>query len=108
MLPKKNRFSFKNRLPRQILNFPSFSVRYEKNDEGLKVGVVVSRKVDKRAVVRNRIKRVILETVRKNLETDKNLNLVFYVKKQAAENSNLEKEVKDATQEIASSLRSSQ
>lgn len=100
MFAKKNRFSFKKNLPRHVLNLPSFSVRYEKNDEGLKVAVVVSKKVDKRAVVRNRIKRVILETVRKNLETNINLNLVFYVKKQAVESSNLMTEVRDSLEKI--------
>jgi ribonuclease P protein component len=96
MFAKKNRFSFKNRLPRQSSNFPSFSVRYDKNDEGLKVAVVVSKKVDKRAVVRNRIKRVILEAIRKEIETSTPMSLIFYAKKQAAESSNLAEEVKKA------------
>ena len=108
MFAKKNRFSFKNKLPKQILHSQSFTVRYEKNEEGLKVAVVVSKKVDKRAVIRNKIKRIILEAVRKTLGTDTGLTLVFYAKKPAASSENLEKEVKDATQEIASSLRSSQ
>jgi ribonuclease P protein component len=47
-----------------------------------KFGLIVSRKVDKRAVVRNRIRRVILECVRQ--EEDKIKNgywVVFLVKK---------------------------
>ncbi len=93
MLAKQNRFRFKSKLPRQILNSQSFSIKYDKNEEGLKVGVVVSKKVDKRAVVRNRIKRVILEAVRLNLSKDLGLTLVFYTKKEAAENENLAEEV---------------
>lgn len=100
MFSKKNRYSFKNRLPRQILNFPSFTVRYEKNEEGLKVAVVVSKKVDKRAVIRNKIKRIILEAVRKTLGTDTGLTLVFYAKKPAASSENLEKEVADVINKL--------
>lgn len=100
MLAKQNRFSFKNKLPKQILNSQSFSVRYDQNDEGLKVAVVVSKKVDKRAVVRNRIKRVILESVRKKLDMNTNLNIVFYAKKQSAENSSLGKEVQDTINKV--------
>ena len=95
MLAKKNRFSFKNRLPKQILNSQSFNLRYDKNDEGLKVAVVVSKKIDKRAVVRNKIKRQILEAVVKNINLDKGLTLIFYAKKQTT-SSNLENEVIDA------------
>lgn len=93
MLPKANRFQFKSSLPRQSLNSQSFSIKYDKNEEGLKVGVVVSKKVDKRAVVRNRIKRVILESVRLSLPKDSGLTLVFYAKKDAAGNENLAEEV---------------
>ena len=42
---------------------------YGKNERGFtRVGVVVSRKVDKRAVVRNRIRRRIYEAIRLNFE----------------------------------------
>lgn len=93
MLPKKNRFSFKSKLPKQIINSPSFNVRHDENGEELKVAVVVSKKVDKRAVVRNKIKRQILEIVN-SINLGKPLSLVFYVKAQALSSKDLEKEIK--------------
>lgn len=101
MFSKKNRFSFKDRLPKQILNFPSFTIRYEKTDgEALKVAVVVSKKVDKRAVVRNRIKRIILETVRKKMELSNPLNVIFYVKAGALNSESLEKDLADVANQL--------
>ncbi len=102
MLPRPNRFSFRSKLPKNTLNSQSFSIRYDKNEGGLKVGVVVSKKVDKRAVVRNRIKRVILETVRLNVKKEEGLTLVFYAKSEAAGNEKLAEEVKNKLLEIVS------
>jgi ribonuclease P protein component len=93
MLPKKNRFQFRERLPKQTLNSQSFSIRYDKNEKELKVAVVVSKKVDKRAVIRNRIKRVIIEAVRLNLPKESNLTIIFYAKKEAVANEKLAEEV---------------
>ncbi len=93
MFSRKNRFSFKKKLPKNIFNSQSFTLRYDKNDEGLKVGVVVSKKVDKRAVVRNKIKRKILVVVASLIKVNEPFNLVFYVKKYAVENLNIEKEI---------------
>lgn len=100
MFAKQFRFSFKNKLPKNTLNSQSFSVRYEKNEEGLRVAVVVSKKVDKRAVIRNKIKRKILAAVRKEIETSAPINLVFYAKQGAASVENLENEVQDAIKKI--------
>ncbi|MFA6518204.1 MAG: ribonuclease P protein component [Candidatus Shapirobacteria bacterium] len=38
----------------------------EKDEGGMRVGVVVSKKVDKRAVERNRLRRLVAEVFRKN------------------------------------------
>ena len=100
MLPKANRFTFKTRIPKQILNSKVFSLRYDKNEEGLKVGVVVSKKVDRSAVVRNTIKRKILAAVAKNLDKSTGLTLVFYARKQI-EGSDLAQEVADAIEKIS-------
>ncbi len=100
MLPKSNRFTFKSKLPKNTLNSQSFSVRYEENEKELKVAVVVSKKVDKRAVARNRIRRVIVETVAKHLKPESNLTLVFYAKSAAVENKNLSQEVAEIIQKI--------
>ena len=99
MFSKKQRFSFKTKLPKNTLSFPSFSVRYEKNGEGLKVAVVVSKKVDRRAVVRNKVKRKILEQVRKSINISEQVTLVFYAK-QASVSSNLEQEIEEALSKI--------
>lgn len=100
MLPRKNRFSFKGSLPKKVFRSQSFSVRYEKNGAGLRVAVVVSKKVDKRATVRNKIKRKILDIVRKQIEIKTPFDLVFYLKKQAIESLNLTKEVQDVVNKL--------
>jgi ribonuclease P protein component len=99
MLPKKNRFSFKTQLPKQTLNSQSFSLRYGQNEEGLKVGVVVSKKVDTSAVVRNRIRRKIFDAVGKSLGKDSCLTLIFYARKQS-EGQDIEQEVIDSVKKI--------
>lgn len=101
MLGKKHRFSFKDKLPSRVLNFPSFSIRYGRNEDELKVAVVVSKRIDKRATVRNRIKRRVLNAIRKTIDLDKALNLVFYIKKNAQSSENLENEVERAINNLA-------
>ena len=101
MLAKQHRFSFKNTLPKRIIQSKSFSLRFDKNNVAkLQVAVVVSKKVDKRAVVRNKIKRKILEAVRKNIDTNTSLDLVFYAKSGAASSENLEKDVSETLLKI--------
>lgn len=82
MLPREHRFSFKEKLPRKTLRSKSFSIRYDQSGKGLKVAVVISKKVDKRSTVRNLIKRKVLEEVQKNVGKTSPLNLIFYVKKE--------------------------
>jgi ribonuclease P protein component len=99
MFPKEHRFSFKNKLPTNKFNSPSFTVRYGENDGGLKIAVVVPKRVDKRATVRNRIKRKVLGAVRKFVKEDLGLTLVFYLKKNSPEQE-LENEVFAAVQKF--------
>lgn len=95
MFSKKNRYSFKGKLPGNVFHSQSFTVRYQENNKGLAVAVVVSKKVDKRAVIRNKIKRRLIDIVAKEIKTDTPASLVFYVKKQALnESSNLGEEIK--------------
>jgi len=68
-------------------NFSSrfFNLRYQKNNnEGLRCGIVVAKKIDKRSTVRNRLKRIFSEALKKVLE-EKNINfdLVFFLKKES-------------------------
>ena len=57
------------------------SLIFTPNNRGFtRVGVVVSKKVDKRAVVRNRIRRRIYEIIRLNLEmVPKKMDYIFVV-----------------------------
>src|SRR3990167_9317200 len=98
MFTKSSRFSFKRALPKNVFHSPSFNLRYEKNEATLKVAVVVSKKVDKRATVRNKVKRQLLEALRNKISNDENLNLVFYIKNNALNRNNLdlEKEIGEA------------
>ena len=93
MFAKKNRFSFKGPLPKKVLNFRSFSIRYGRNGDGLKVAVVVSKRVDKRATVRNKIKRQVLNSIRKKVNMEEPLDIIFYVKKNVPNSNDLEKEI---------------
>jgi len=54
----------------------------EKDKKDLtRFGLIVSKKIDKRAVVRNRIRRVVLESVRLSLDKIKNGYLVVFLTK---------------------------
>lgn len=99
MLARSNRFSFKNKLPKNTLNSQSFNIRYEKNDEELKIAVVVSKKVDSKAVARNRIKRKIIAILGDKARQDSGLSLVFYIKKEINEEM-LEDEIESALKKI--------
>ncbi len=95
MFAKKQRFSFKTKLPSNLFSSQSFSVRYGENAESLKVAVVVSKKVDRSAVARNKIKRRILEAVRKSFDMNTPVSLVFYAKGKALESSTIDAELKE-------------
>ncbi len=56
------------------------------NDENFpRLGLAVSRRVNKRAVVRNRIKRVVRESFRHNKQTLSGLDIVVVAKQAAAQ-----------------------
>jgi ribonuclease P protein component len=94
MFSKDKRFTFAGRLPRKVISSKSFNLRYEDNNEGIKIAVVVSKKVDKRATVRNNLKRRVLEIVKRKIRENEAKNLVFYMKSANVEN--LEKEIEEA------------
>ncbi len=103
MLPRKHRFSFKRGVPRRIYSTPFFVIRYDGSDGyGLHVAVVVGKKVDKRAVFRNRYKRQIVEATKTLLRKEQNINVVIFAKKQIVQvqREDLYEELKKAFQNI--------
>ncbi len=73
MIPKKNRFTGSKAIERvykttRPVRTGSFNIRVKKaNTDGYRLAVVVSKKVSKSAVVRNRIRRRIFEHARENI-----------------------------------------
>lgn len=83
MFAKSHRFSFKKGAPRRIYSTPLFVVRYDDNEKnGLHAAVVVGKKVDKKAVGRNRIKRQLAMTIEGLIPKDTNVDIVLFAKKQ--------------------------
>jgi ribonuclease P protein component len=72
MIPKKNRFIGSRPIDRvykttRPIRAEAFNIRVKKNStNSYRLAVVVSKKVSKSAVVRNRIRRRVFEHVRKN------------------------------------------
>lgn len=86
MLKKRYRFSFQEGVPKKITASPLFVLRYQKNDAGeLRLAIVVSKKVDKRATKRNELKRVIKSVIEDSVDLNSSVSMVFYLKKAAAE-----------------------
>jgi|SRR3972149_4556023 len=85
MLSKKNRLSkFTKRERTKTVSFPFFTLKYAKTGEkDLKFAFVISKKIDKRAVIRNKVKRQISKGLEGILEKiTKGYNFVFIVKKE--------------------------
>jgi ribonuclease P protein component len=92
MFAKSYRFTFKKGAPRRIYSTPHFVIRYDTNSEkGLRCAVVVGKKVDKRAVIRNTIKRQLIVIIKELLSPNTEYNIVIFAKKQLSE---IEKEQK--------------
>lgn len=88
MLPKKFRLHADNDIKRLVRGgktffLPQLTLKYQVNDQkALRLGFVVSTKVDKKAVIRNKVKRRMREALRAELDNIKNGNdLLFIAKK---------------------------
>ena len=108
MLKKENRLvkakDIKNTFARGRSFFsPLFSIKYSISDKDSKFTVVVSTKVFKNAVDRNRLKRIIREFVRKNLTKFKKANYIIVAKPKI--NSVSESEILKNFAELCSKLR---
>ncbi len=85
MIRRRNRFHGHRSVSRvrgRVVHTALFSVRCADNKrQDYRVAVVVSKKVDKRAVVRNKIRRRIYELIRTHAElTGLPVDMVVYVK----------------------------
>lgn len=69
---------------------PYFVVKFINVDTGPRFTVIVSTKVSRRAVERNRLKRIVREALRKSVTAFKPGNYVIIVKARAAGQSSLE------------------
>ena len=79
---KKEFFEVKNK--GRVSYSPLFGWLFNKeNDDLKKFGFIVSKKISKKAVDRNRIRRILSEIVRKNLDKfEKGTRLVFLTKQE--------------------------
>ena len=83
MFEKKARYSFKKGLPKNIVGSPFFTLRYQENDlEHFRYAVVVSKKIDARAVGRNRLRRRFTAILEKENPKKPARDMVFFLKKE--------------------------
>jgi len=86
MFAKSNRFSFRRGAPKKVFQTQYFVICYDKiNEKELKCAVVVGKKVDKRAVERNKIKRQIIKNIKELVPLNNSHKIVIYVKKSVLE-----------------------
>lgn len=86
MFAKKQRYSFKNGIPRKVFGTPYFVIRYEVNDNAMfQCAVVVGKKVDKKAVGRNKIKRIIVKNIKDLKLQNTGANLILYARNKITE-----------------------
>jgi len=81
MFAKKQRYSFKNGIPGKVFSTAYFVIRYEGKDDTLfQCAVVVGKKVDKKAVGRNKIKRIVVQNIKDLVSKDNKTNLILYAR----------------------------
>lgn len=87
MLKKAFRLNKKTGVFGQSFTAPFFSVRIKKNNlSHNRFGFIVSKRIDKRAVVRNRLKRVFRSNIEDSLEQMRNgYDMLFILRKQVAQ-----------------------
>lgn len=92
MLPRQHRLHKDSEIKRLVrvgktFFLPQFTIKYSQNKEDItKIGFIVSSRVDKRAVVRNKLTRQMREVLRVLLPNlEKGYSLLIIAKKQALE-----------------------
>lgn len=82
MFKKSFRFSFRGGVPKKSIVTPFFIVRYDTSEENnTQIAVVVGKKVSKKAVERNKIKRQLVAQLKENLTDLNGKTLVLYARK---------------------------
>ena len=107
MLKRENRIRSKKEFAEirnegRVLYSPLFGfLNYKKDDDLRKFGFIVSKKISKKAVDRNKIRRRLSEIVRKNLNRFENgSRIVFLTKKEI-----LNKKTKEIEKEVEKFLK---
>lgn len=109
MFPKSNRLRNNEDINKTIkkgvnLKTPFFNVKYLKKNENFKITVIVSKKISKLAVKRNRLKRIFRSATEKILKEENNLkwNFIFFPFENALEkkSSDLENFIKKIFEKI--------
>jgi ribonuclease P protein component len=81
MFAKKQRYSFKRGIPGKVFSTPYFVIRYEVKDDAMfQCAVVVGKKVDKKAVGRNKIKRIVVQNIKDLVPENTKSNLILYAR----------------------------
>ena len=108
MLPKKYRLAdrriFRRALGRGARvdgDFFVLSVLAGLGEEELKVGVIISTKISKKAVVRNRIRRILYDSVRAVLNKIPRKSVLVFLAKKSAAGAEKEEIIKDVGQILA-------
>jgi len=83
MIPRLNRLPTTRLISSKVISSDFFTLRYVKNDLSYnRFAFVVGKKIDKKAVVRNRLKRVLREIAyTKSLSFPRGVDMLFLVKK---------------------------
>ncbi len=72
---------------------PFYVLKVAKNNTGPRIAIVVSKKVSKKAVTRNKIKRMVRSFLEKNIKLEDNRDLLFLIKKEPEDYEELYKEI---------------
>lgn len=107
MLKRENRIKLKKEFAEiknkgRVLYSPLFGfLTHKENDGQKKFGFIVSKKISKKAVDRNKIRRILSEVIRKNLEKFENgTRVIFLTKKEI-----LGKKMKEIEKEVEKFVR---
>ncbi|MFI5265130.1 MAG: ribonuclease P protein component [Candidatus Levyibacteriota bacterium] len=98
MFKRSQRFSFRRGTPKLKRITPLFILRFQKSEETPKYAVVTGKIVSKKAVLRNRVKRIFLQSLKEVIaETPNSYDLVFFLRRPSHEyqKSSIIGEIKD-------------